>query len=98
MNLIDVLSWVHTEAKEDDLNQITQAVKMRQNLNVYKFKAGDPVKFDGGRGRGWQHGTFVKLLQKNAEVIVGGVRWRVSPHLLQSDKPILTAPASQAKA
>ena len=95
--LLDVLTWINT-ASDEDLTQVTQAIKMFQSLNAYKFKAGDPVKFDGGRNRGVMHGTFVKLMQKNASVRVNGVVWRVSPHLVQADPPaVVVAPVVPAQ-
>jgi hypothetical protein len=82
----EVMEWVRTASKTD-LDMVKDYIQM-QRMNLGRvFKPGDKVKFDGGRNRGMMHGTFVKAMQKNAEVLCNGARWRVNPALLEADAP-----------
>lgn len=80
----EVMDWVRSASKTD-LDMVKDYIQM-QRMNMGRvFKAGDKVKFDGGRNRGIVHGIFVKAMQKNTEVLCNGSRWRVNPALLEAD-------------
>jgi hypothetical protein len=86
-NLNEVLEWVRT-ADKTNLDLVSEMIKIRRASLARTFRPGDPVKFDGGRNRGIIRGKFVKLMQKNAEVLANtGGRWRVNPALLEADDP-----------
>lgn len=98
----DVQLWLLSEANLEQLSALSDLIQMRRkNLGIQSalsFKAGDLVWFDAKR-KGIIKGTFIRLMQKNAEVKAdSGVTWRVSPQLLQrqtpQQAPAPTAPAS----
>lgn len=86
----DVKMYVLTKATAEEIHSLYDYARARTNelgaINVRQFKAGDAIMFDGGRGRGMIHGTFVRSLQKNAVVKDQmGMEWRVSPNILEKD-------------
>lgn len=80
----EVMDWVRT-ANKSDLDMVKDYIQLQRQRMGRTFKPGDKVKFDGGRNRGMMHGTFVKAMQKNTEVLCNGSRWRVNPALLEAD-------------
>lgn len=84
----DVKMYVLTKATAKEISELYDYARVRSSelgaLNAAQFKNGDPVQFDGGRGRGMITGTFVRLLQKNAIVKDSyGREWRVAPNFLE---------------
>ncbi len=88
-SLQDVKSFL-LSATKDEVEQVQQIARMRMDqigmINAVSFQNGDRVKFDGGRGRGFIHGTFQGIARKNALVKDDrGMNWRVSPQLLTAE-------------
>lgn len=81
-----VAAFVLTEATDDQIRALQEAIKMRQNQlsrkNVFKLRSGDVVSFTA-RGREVK-GQVVKVLQKNVHVKEAGTLtvWRVPASML----------------
>jgi hypothetical protein len=90
MEVSEVQTWVFEEAALEDLNLIADQIRIRRDAlaraQVRAFKPGDKVKWLSRRMGGYVYGTFVRLLQKNAEVLSTQGRWRVHPSLLEADE------------
>jgi hypothetical protein len=86
----EVIEWVRTATKQD-LDMVKDYIQLQRTRMGRTFQPGDKVKFDGGRSRGMIYGTFVKVMQKNAEVLSNGMRWRVNPALLEADDRVVPA-------
>lgn len=80
----DVQTWIMTKADDGDLKLLQQVIDMKLRL---QFKVGDKVWFDA-KTRGIIQGTITKMNAKSAKVVTdGGVKWTVSPTLLQKGTP-----------
>jgi hypothetical protein len=83
----EIINYIET-ASLADVNNLRAFINLRikaLGLEVgSSFKPGDAVYFDAKR-KGIINGKFVKLKQKNAEILSDtGVRWTVAPQLLRA--------------
>ena len=89
MDTAEVSTWIFEEAGLEDLNLLAEQIRIRREAlaraQARTFKAGEKVKFHSRKKGTYIHGTFVKLMQKNAEVVTPEGRWRVHPSLLEAD-------------
>ena len=87
MTYNEVAAFVLTEATNDELNSLAEAIKMRRTQlarkNVFTLQAGDTVSFVG-RGRKIT-GQVVKIMQKNVQVKEGFTMWRVPASMLSKE-------------
>lgn len=83
----EVAVFVLTEADNDQLNALAQAIKMRRTQlarkNVFTLRPGDTVSFVG-RGRTIT-GVVSKVMQKNVQVKEGLTMWRVPASMLSKE-------------
>lgn len=83
-----VATFVLTEATNDQLNALAEAIKMRRTQlarkNVFTIRPGDTVSFVGRGGRKVT-GTVAKVLQKNIHVKEGATMWRVPANMLSRE-------------
>lgn len=80
----EVAAFVLTEATNDELNSLAEAIKMRRTQltrkTVWTLRAGDTVTFVA-RGRKVQ-GVVAKIMQKNVQVKEGYTMWKVPASML----------------
>ena len=83
-----VATFVLTEATNEQLNALVDAIKMRRTQlarkNVFTLRPGDTVSFTGRSGRKVT-GTVVKTMQKNVQVKEGYTMWRVPASMLSKE-------------
>ena len=83
-----VATFVLTEATNEQLNALIDAIKMRRTQlarkNVFTFRPGDTVSFVGRSGRKVT-GQVVKIMQKNIQVKEGFTTWRVPANMLSKE-------------
>ena len=84
MEYNQVAAFVLTEATDEQLLSLFEAIKMRRTQlarrTVFSLRAGARVKFEA-RGRTVQ-GEVVKVMQKNVKVKEGLTVWRVPASML----------------
>lgn len=82
------VAFILTEADNDQLTSLAEAIKMRRTQlarkNVFTLRPGDTVSFVG-RGRKIT-GVVNKVMQKNVQVKEGFTMWRVPASMLSKEK------------
>lgn len=85
MTYNQVAAFVLTEATNEELSSLVEAIKMRRTQlarkNVFTLRPGDTVSFVGRGGRKVT-GTVAKVMQKNVQVKEGFTMWRVPAQML----------------
>lgn len=88
MDQKQAVAFILTEADNDQLICLTEAIKMRRaqlaRRNVFTLRPGDTVSFIG-RGRKIT-GVISKVMQKNVQVKEGFTMWRVPASMLSKEE------------
>ncbi len=79
----EILALINKIDNVGVLTSIAWHAKYRADaLAKTDFKIGDQVQFDA-KTRGFQRGILIKKNAKTFQVLVGSVKWKVSPSLLR---------------
>jgi len=88
MDQKQAVTFILTEADNDQLICLTEAIKMRRaqlaRRNVFTLRPGDTVSFIA-RGR-TVNGVVAKVMQKNVQVKEGFTMWRVPASMLSKEE------------
>ena len=87
MNINEVLTYISTQASQQELAKIANAYKFRQDairwLVRAQFHRGDTVTWQNSRTRSQMSGTVAKINRKTIDVRTAQGLWRVSANLLK---------------